>query len=272
MTTPRKIWEPPLYALIRLTSLLAPLAIVPIFQGDPLLASLQLQITLIALVLLITWNMTEGTMILYLRAKATKSAQVMGYLIATLICGALMLIMLQYFRSYVSQSVFLTTLAVLSLRGMSRSGWENGRPLVALGASIAGHSLLALITFLVVLPELDWQSMLCSIAFGLPVGAVEASWNSHSFKGASPSKVTLLLYRLALCGGPIIISTMALAFQLAPYYLASAIPLLFARRVALATTSTNSLPSRMLRGAAGVYLVFLTIIAGCMVCVSRSGM
>jgi hypothetical protein len=272
MTTPRKIWEPPLYAIIRLSSLFVPLAIVPIFKGDPILVTLQLQILLIALILLITWNMTEGSMILYLRAKAERSAQVMGYLIATIICGALMLIMLQYFRSYVSQSAFLTMLAVLNLRGMSRSGWENGRPAVALATAIAGHTLLVLTTFLLILPEVDWQSALCSLAFGLSVGAVEASWNSASFKGPAPSKASLTLYRFALCGGPIILSTMALAFQLAPHYLASAFSLLFARRIVVKTSSTNSIPSETLRGAAGVYLIFLTIIVGCMVCVSRSRM
>lgn len=270
MTTVRKVWEPPLYALLRISPLFAPLTIVPIFRGDPLLATLQLQITLIASVLVISWNMTEGSMILYLRAKATKSAQTNGYLIATLICGALMLLMLQYFRSYVSQPVFLTALAALSFRGMSRSGWENERPAVALAAAIAGHTLLALVTFLVILPVLDWQSVTVSLAFGLAAGAVEGSWNSGVFASAPPSKLSLPLYRFAVCGGPILTVTMTLARQLAPYYLASAVALIFARRVVVRATSSSTPPASLLRGAAGVYLLFLSIISVCMVFICRS--
>lgn len=270
MTSSRRLWEPPLFAFLRLSPLAAPAAIAPIIPSDPTLGALFIQTSLISLVLVVTWNMVEGAMIVYLKAKATRSAQTNGYLIVSLLCGILTLIMLQYFRSYVTQSVFLLMLASLSLRGMSRSGWENGRPTIAFLAAIGAHSLLSLTTFLSALSTLHWQSVVCSIALGLSLGAVEASWYSAAFAAISSSRVVVPLYRIAVCGGPIIIATMALAYQLSPMYVITYAALLAARRVVMRALSPQTIPSETIKGAAGIYILFLIIMSACMVFASWS--
>ena len=270
MTSPRRLWEPPLFAFLRLSPLVAPAVIVSIIPDDPILASLFIQVSLIALVLVVAWNMVEGAMILYLKAKASQSAQTNGYLIVSILCGILTLIMLQYFRSYVTQSVFLLMLASLSLRGMARSGWENGRPTVAFLAAIGGHSLLSLTTFLAALSALTWQSAICSLAIGLSLGAVEASWYSAAFAALQSSRVVVPLYRIAVCGGPIMIATMALAYQLSPIYVITYFTLVAARRVVMRATSPKTIPCETLKGAAGIYILFLTMMTACMVFTSWS--
>ena len=270
MTSPRRLWEPPLFAFLRLSPLVAPAVIVSIIPDDPILASLFIQVSLIALVLVVAWNMVEGAMILYLKAKASQSAQTNGYLIVSILCGILTLILLQYFRSYVTQSVFLLMLASLSLRGMARSGWENGRPTVAFLAAIGGHSLLSLTTFLSALSALTWQSAVCSLAVGLSLGAVEASWYGAAFAALQSSRVVVPLYRIAVCGGPIIIATMALAYQLSPIYVITYFTLVAARRVVMRATSPKTIPCETLKGAAGIYILFLTMMTACVVFTSWS--
>lgn len=264
MDRPRKTLETALYSLIRLSPILAPAAIVPLFSDDPLLLQLRVQIALITICLVGVWNMTEGSMILLLQAREAKSAQSRGYLISTLLLVFVLLGMLQYFRMYSSQGIFIVMLGILSLRGMARSGWENGRPTVAFLAAIGSHALLALCTFSALASSLSWQSAVCSLAIGLSVGGVEASWNSAKITKETASRFIIPLFRLAVSGGPIIIVTMALAHQLHPFYVAPAILLIPARKVILKAKTADSLPAQTLGGPAGIYLLFLTIMSVCM--------
>ena len=78
------------------------------------------------------------------------------------------------------------------------------------------------------------------------------------------------LYRIAVCGGPIIIATMALAYQVSPMYVITYLTLVAARRVVMRATSPQTIPSETLKGAAGIYLLFLTIMSACMVFTSWS--
>jgi hypothetical protein len=265
MTPPRKLPETALYSLIRLSPILAPVAIVPLFLDDPLLVQLRVQIALITICLIGVWNMTEGAMILLMEAREAKSAQARGYLISTFLLVIVLLGMLQYFRMYSSQPLFIVMLGILSLRGMSRSGWENSRPTVAFVAAIAGHSLLALCTFSALESSISWQSALCSLAIGLSVAGVEASWNSTKITKDAASRFIIPLFRLTVSGGPIIIVTMALAHQLHPFYVATALLLIPARKIILKAKTPDSLPAQTLRGPAGIYLLFLTIMSVCIV-------
>jgi FtsH-binding integral membrane protein len=108
---------------------------------------------LVLSVIIIVWSMAESTVMLWHRAKQRQSESSRGYGFVTVLMGIALLALLNVFRARTSQSLFLLTLAMISVRGMSRAGWEQGRPRVAFGAAIAGATLLSVLSFFAVSPE-----------------------------------------------------------------------------------------------------------------------
>ena len=210
----------------------------------------------------VTWNMTEGAIILWMNAKREANDKTRSYLLVAIILGALSIGFLQYLRTLSSQGVFILTLTTLSIRGMSRTGWENQRPAAGLVGAIVGHTFLTLISFLFITQRLDWQSMTCALAIGTSIGAIEASWNSISFNPSS-AKWALPFFRLALCAGPVIIATMGMSNQIPRTYVLTVLVVVLATKTLKKTRTTQKIPDTLTRGPAGIYLAFLGIMTLC---------
>jgi hypothetical protein len=263
MITSRALWESVLYALIRLSPIIAPASIVTVLAEDPTVNELLVKRWLILLAILILWNMTEGAAILWMKAKSQASERAKGYFIVTILCGALTVAILQYGRSLSSQGIFLLILATLSVRGMSRTGWENGRPLAGFVGALLGNSLLTLSSLLVITSQVDWQSAAVAIAIGSSIAAVEASWHADVFSRESLTRWALPFYRITLCLGPIVVATMGMTNQIPLSYALTSIVLLIATRTLNTANTRNEIPSHMLRGAGGIYLLFVTHMVVC---------
>ena len=95
------------------------------------------------------------------------------------------------------------------------------------------------------------------------VSAVEASWHAAAFSMESLSRWALPLYRFTLCLGPVIIATMGMTHQISLSYALASIVLLIATRALNAANTRKTIPSNILRGAGGIYLLFLTIMMVC---------
>ena len=262
MTTKRGFLPTFAFSLIRLSPIVAPATIVPAIPNDPLLAEVLVKQWLALFFVLVTWNMAEGTTILWMQAKSEASEKTRTYLLTTIIFAALTVAFLQYLRTLSNQGVFLLVLATLSIRGMSRTGWENGRPLAGFIGAVLGNSLIALISLLFIAPALYWQSVVTALAIGTAVGAVEASWYANSFSKIS-ARWALPLFRVALCLGPVIIATMGMANQIPLSYVLSVLTVLGAGRVIKRANNDGNIPNTFLAGAAGIYLLFLTIMSLC---------
>jgi hypothetical protein len=187
----------------------------------------------------------------------------------TILCGIVTVAILQYGRTLSSQGIFLLTLAALSLRGMSRSGWENGRPLAGFLGALTGNSLItlislrSLISLLATTSTIDWQSIAVSVAIGSSVAAVEASWHASIFSKEALTRWALPLYRITLCLGPIIVATMGMTNQIPLSYALTSVVVLVATRTLNAANVRNEVPSRLIRGAGGIYLLFVAIMVVC---------
>lgn len=260
MSKDRPISSSFIFALIRLSPVLAPILVVPALLTDPLAAEALLKLWLTLGTVLVAWNMTEGAAILWIKAKLEASEKTRSYLLVTMVCAMLTVAFLQYLRGLTSQGIFVITLGALSIRGISRSAWENKRPGAGFAAAIGGNTLITLISFLFFIPALDWQSVACACAIGISIAAVEASWYAHSFSSESWA---LPAFRLALCLGPVIITLMTISNQLPQPYLLTILVILLASRLIKKTRTTRTIPADFLRGAAGIYIAFLTIMIGC---------
>lgn len=258
MQQERGFWPSFTFSLIRLSPVVAPAVIVPAIPQDPLAAELFFKQVLSLLAVLITWNMTEGGAILWIKAKNEANDKTRSYLLVTMICAMISIGFLQYLRTLTSQGTFILTLGALSLRGMARSGWENRRPAAGYAGAIVGNLLITLVSFLFIAPALDWQSAVCAFAVGFSISSVEASWHSESFSTES-NRWALPLFRLSLCTGPVMIATMGMSNQLPQTYLLSVLVILAASRVLKKTKTTPAIPADFACGAAGIYIAFLTI-------------
>jgi len=269
MTAPRALWESVLFALIRLSPIVAPAAIIPLPLNAPTATDLLFKRWLTLLVILVLWNMTEGAAILWMKAKSQASDRTRGYLIVTILCGVTTVAVLQYGRSLTSQGVFLLTLAALSVRGMSRSGWENGRPLAGFFGAIVGNSLLNLValvsltSLLSLSAGIDWHTVAVALSIGSSVAAVEASWYANAFSKEALTRWALPLYRVTLCLGPIIIATMGMTNQIPLPYALTSVVVLVATRTLNSTNSRGAIPSKLVRGAGGIYVLFLASMLIC---------
>jgi len=263
MIASRALWESVIYSLIRLSPIIAPTSIVTVLADNPTINELLVKRWLILFAILILWNMTEGAAILWMKAKSQASERAKGYLIVTILCGALTVAILQYGRTLSSQGIFLLTLATLSVRGMSRTGWENGRPLAGFVGALLGNSLLTLSSLLAITSQVDWQSAAVAIAIGSSIAAVEASWHADVFTRESLARWALPLYRITLCLGPIVVATMGMTNQIPLSYALTSIVLLIATRILNIANTRNEIPSDMVRGAGGIYLLFVTVMVVC---------
>lgn len=263
MTTKRGFWETLLFSMIRLSPIVAPATIVPAIPDDLFAQDLLIKRWLTLFAVLVTWNMTEGATILWMKAKSEASEKTKSYLLVTIICAAVTLAFMQYYRTLSTQGVFILLLAALSVRGMSRSGWENGRPLAGFAGALLGNALIALISLLFIAPSLYWQSVACALAIGASVGAVEAAWYAHSFQTNMTARWPVPLFRVALCLGPIIIATMAMANEIPRSYMLTYSVIFLVPRILKRCTEDRRIPSTMMAGPAGIYVAFLTIMTAC---------
>ena len=262
MTKDRGFWAGFLFSTIRLSPIIAPAAIIPSLSEAPAIAELLVKQWLALLVVIVTWNMTEGAALLWMNAKREASNKTRSYLLVSMICGALSIGFLQYLRTLSSEGIFILTLTILSIRGMSRTGWGNNRPRAGFAGAIVGHSLLALVSFLFITAHLDWQSATCALAIGTSISAVEASWFSTSFSPDS-MRWALPLFRLTLCAGPVIIATMGMSNQLPQLYVLTTLSVLLASKTIKKSRTSQAIPTTLLRGPAGICLAFLAIMTLC---------
>jgi hypothetical protein len=176
---------------------------------------------------------------------------------------------LQYGRSLTSQGIFLLTLAALSVRGMSRSGWENGRPLAGFFGAIVGNSILNLIalasltSLLPLSAGIDWHTVAVALSIGSSIAAVEASWYAKAFPKEALTRWALPLYRVTLCLGPIIIATMGMTNQIPLSYALTSVIVLVATRTLNSANTRGEIPSKLIRGAGGIYVLFMASMLMC---------
>ncbi len=218
---------------------------------------------LILTVILITWGMAESTVMLWYKAKVEKRPENRGYLVVTLLLAAGMLVLLQFFRARVEQPTFLLVLGSLSLRGMSRSAWEQNRQKLAFTTSFAGAGLLAAASFSLMRDRIPWQGGVLACAFGSMVAAVECTWFARDGLVDSVAKWQTPLFRCALFIGPLAVGTLAFLGQLPLCFAAVYLALPVAARFAKKVTERGFVARVDFQGAAGIYLLFVGIIIAC---------
>ena len=268
-STTRGFIESTLYALIRLSPALAALLVIEL-PSDSSQATLIIGRLLILFIILVTWNMTEGTLMLWLKAKQAGKAQARGYAIVAAIFGVCVLLLFQFFRIRASQELFILLLAALSLRGMSRAGWEQGRPQVAIITTFVGHTLTALLSLLCCFSELSWPMATFALAIGAAVSAVEMTWNTVKLTGPGAVRWVPALFRVSLVLGPLLVATMALLGQLSPHYVLVYATLFLVIPILRGLAKRGAGIPHSLRGVAGVYLLFVAIMIGCRLYISNS--
>jgi hypothetical protein len=259
----RSITQNALYSVTRLAPIIAPLLIIPAIPPEAPLADLMIKRLLILTTLAIAWNMAEGAMILWMRAKTTASDREKSYLVVTMLLGAVVLGLLQFFRAFVSQEVFILALATLSARGTARSGWDNARPAIGFLGALSGNALLTLLSFILVTPSLDWQSALCALAIGSSVASVEAQWNSDRFPTVYDAQWPARSFRLSVLFGPVVIATLSMAHQLQWHYFTTLVVVVAARSLLRESVDKKEIPPYSLRGAHALSLLFFLILGAC---------
>ncbi len=219
---------------------------------------------LVLSVIVLVWSMAESTVMLWHRAKQRQTGSARGYGFVTLLVGIVLLGLLNIFRARTSQSLFLLTLAMISIRGMSRAGWEQGRPRVAFGAAIAGSTLLALLSFFTVSPDFYWEKIAFATAIGCAAASVEATWFGEALKAPTEARWAVPFYRIVLLAGPVIVATMALAGYLPKHYAAVYALVPFAARIIKRASQSGINLTSCYRASAGVYMGFVGIITACL--------
>jgi hypothetical protein len=266
MSDSRSLSLTALYSLLRYTPLLAGPLIVELDQltGDSYLNYFD-GLTRLAAVLVL-WGITEGVCMLWVREKNSGSPRSRGYGALTLILCFIVLAFLQIYRLKGSQLGFIILLAALSLRGMTRAGWEQGRPHVSVATSIIAHALVAQLSFLMILGHTPWQTTVLSLGIGALVGALEATWNADQiYKSAKQQPWFAPLHRLSLVLAPLAVGSLAMLRLLPSTYLALYALLFLAIPLGRSTTSGGSIaPGRFVR-TAGLYTLFLAALAICRV-------
>jgi hypothetical protein len=218
--------------------------------------------TLRLFAVLALWSLVEGLSMLWIKKKNTASSDARGYAAVTLLAAFLVLGMLQLFRAQASQSHFLLLLTALALRGMSRGGWEQGRPHVSLLTAIAAQSLLAALSMMLALNSLPWPTYVIALAVGSLLGAVEASWYGTAFKGQNRWWIEPV-HRLSLVFPPLAITALAVLHVLPPLYALCFALTPVAARTAKRASIRSLETSSELYTIAGTYLVFMAIMAVC---------
>jgi hypothetical protein len=254
-----------LFNCIRLSPIASPL-ILGALQYEPDIQRSQAAVgrLLVLAAIVLVWSMAESALMLWHRAKLSRSGPSGGYGFVTLLLGVVLLGLLSIFRARSSQSLFLLTLAMLSVRGMSRAGWEQGRSQVAFGGAVVGGILLTLLSLLALSPDLNWQRCVFSIALGCAVASVEVAWFGLTVSPHGQPRWVLPVYRIVLFAGPVIVATMALAGQLPIQYSAVYLLVPLAARITSRLSRGDTHLSSCYRAAAGVYLGFVGIMLACL--------
>lgn len=219
---------------------------------------------LVLSVIVLVWSMAESAIILHYRGREQGGDARRGYGFVAILLGLVLLGLLNIFRARSSQGLFLITLGLLSIRGMSRAGWEQNRPRIAFAGALLGATLLALLSFLAVSPEFVGEKLVFSLAIGAAATSVEAAWFGEALQGPAETRWALPLYRIVLFAGPVIVATMALAGHLPMHYTAVYLTIPLAARTLRSTAhlgSTNL--AACYRPAIRVYLGFIAIIIVC---------
>ncbi len=263
MKPSRPTWESLLYVTIRLSPLFASLLFMDLTQLTAESAIKAATRTLIVLAILVFWNMAEGAFILYYREAQAKSEKARGFGLVALGLGVLTLLALPMLRTKVSQPVFVIALAVLALRGVSRSSWEQGKTPLATIATVLGHSLLALLSFALIQEPISWQSVVVSCALGSALTPADMGWYKDAFVGAPQPRLLSALLRVLLFIGPVSIATLTLAGQLPRHYLVMWATLLLAHKVGQKASQNQSMAQLSFRAASGFYLVVVATLYVC---------
>ena len=213
---------------------------------------------------LVFWNMTEGALMLWIRARKAASSQSRGYGVVAIGLVLITLFVMQAFRAQATQQLFLMLLATLALRGMSRAGWEQGRPHVSVATGTLSHCLLAGLSFGLSLGELHPQLICVAIAVGTLLGAVEMTWHADALAQIH-NRWVRPMYRVCLAGAPALIGTLALLGYLERSYLAVYILLPVAAPVIRRSATDDSISRVYLRRVMLMYLTFIVIMILCRV-------
>lgn len=252
------------YTLFRLSPAGTALVVLDFYLFSPEDYALVINRLLRLVAVLVCWNMTEGSMMLWIRARRDNSSQSRGYGIVALGLALVTLFFMQAFRAQVTQGMFLVLLAVLALRGMSRSGWEQGRPHVSVATSTLSHCLLAGLSFAVALGEIQSQVICVAIAVGTLLGALEMTWHADALAQIH-NRWVRPMYRVCLAGAPALIGTLAVLGYLEQSYLAVYILLPVAAPVIRRSATDGSITRVYLRRVMLMYLTFIAIMVLCRV-------
>jgi hypothetical protein len=261
MSKSRSISSTALFVFIRLLPLLTALSFVDLANIGYERAVLYFDRFLRAGAVLAFWSLAEGVLMLWVREKNAGSDKTRGYGAVACIIGLLVLVLLQTFRGQASQVQFIILLAALALRGMSRSGWEQGRPNISALAAPASHITMALLSFLLILGAISWQVAVISLAVGLFTGAVETTWYGDRLKGPSPSWL-LPFYRLSISLPAVAISSLGLVHQLPASYLMVLAALPLCTSFTWNKGKGSQIAQERFNQLAAIYLVFVGLIIG----------
>lgn len=205
------------------------------------------------------WRASEGAFLLWVREKNSGSSNSRGYGAVTIIIALIVLLILQSFRSQSTQIEFLLLLSGLAFSGMSQSGWQQGRPLVAFLAAPASHAALALLSFIFVLDTPSWQAVTLALSIGLFTGAVESTRHGATFCGRYPRWV-LPAYRASLSFPPLAIGSLSMLKALPNPYMASFAVLLLTTRFTWNRGDNNEIPAKRSSKLVLIYLLFALIL------------
>ncbi len=252
------------YTLLRISPAGTALVVLDFYLFGPEEYALIVNRLLRLIAVLVCWNMTEGTVMLWIKARENNSSQRRGYGVVALGLALTTLFVMQAFRAQASQGMFLTLLAILALRGMSRAGWEQNRAHVSVATSTLSHCLLAGLSFALALGEIQAQVICVAIAVGTLLGAVEMTWHADALSQIH-NRWVRPMYRVCLAGAPALIGTLALIGYLERLYLAVYLLLPVAAPVIRRSATDGSISRVYLRRVMLLYLLFIGIMILCRV-------
>jgi hypothetical protein len=213
---------------------------------------------------LIAWSICEGVSMLWIKHKNLGATNSRGYGILTILLSLITLAFLELFRGYSTQSQFFVLLTALALRGMTRGGWEQNRPQIAVGTSIGAHTFASVLSFMSLMIPLKWPVLVISLSVGGLVGALEAAWHSQRLQNQY-SRWIPPVHRLSITLAPIAIGTLSIAHQLPTSYTSLFLLLLLAIPIARRSTHGDLIATGRFMAVFGLYLLFLMLLLACRV-------
>lgn len=262
MFAPRTFAGTTLFVIARLAPLLASLSVGAFPWSDAELLSTSVRLLLMVSAITCLWYMIEGLGMVWLRARDAGNPASRGYGFVSILATICLCALLALFRAYGSRGLFLLMLVTLSVRGMSRSGWERERPQLALACSLIGATGLAIISFLVVSPTLFWQSAIVALCFGSGVTAVEASWFSDAVPAQDTPRWLAPTVRASLYLGPLAIASLGVLQQLPRTTMLLPLLLPFAGKIIEQIGRDGGVRSKHFPLIAGYFLLFVGTVFG----------